>query len=94
MERITLTKQELESLEIIQEDHMNQFYCLVNDIFNDVISNSKTIKEAKEKLKELRIHSGTNGETMPLITIYKKVEEILDKKIDATPIQEWHRGEI
>ncbi|MFI3546905.1 hypothetical protein V5G65_12675 [Mammaliicoccus sciuri] len=81
MERITLTKQELESLDIIQEDHVSQFYCLVNDVFNDVISNSKTIKEAKEKLKKLRIHSGIDGEKIPLITIYKKAEEILDKKL-------------
>ncbi|EGQ1629936.1 transcriptional regulator [Staphylococcus pseudintermedius] len=87
MEQITLTKEELGLLNSIQERHINKFNVLVNDVFNEVVSNSNTFKEAKEKLKELRIHSGTNGDIEPLIDIYKKAEEKLEEKINATPIK-------
>ncbi|UXR79026.1 hypothetical protein [Staphylococcus sp. IVB6227] len=94
MQRITLAKEELELLNSVQKAHLNQLNCLIGNVLNEVISRSKTLKEAKEKLKELRVHSGMSRDKIPLIAIYKEAEEILEKKIDATPIQEWHRGEL
>lgn len=88
MEYITLTKEEWELLDSIQEGHVNKFNSLVNDIFNEVISKSNTFKEAKEKLKELRIHSGMRCKSIPLLTVYEKAEEKLEEKINATLIKE------
>lgn len=88
MERITLTKEKLELLNSIQERHVNGFDCLVNDVFNEIISNSNTFKEAKEKLKELRIHSGMKYETTSLLAVYEKAEEKLEERINATLINE------
>lgn len=94
MEQITLTKEKLELLNSIQERHVNGFDCLVNDVFNEIISNSNTFKEAKEKLKELRIHSGMQGETTSLLVVYEKAEEKLEERINATLINEWRKGGI
>ncbi|WP_194746677.1 hypothetical protein, partial [Staphylococcus chromogenes] len=88
MEQITLTKEKLDLLNSIQEHHVNKFNCLVNDVFNEVVSNSNTFKEAKERLKELRVHSAMSGDTKTLVAIYKKAEEKLEEKINATLINE------
>ncbi|WP_369041160.1 hypothetical protein [Staphylococcus chromogenes] len=88
MELITLTKEKLELLNSIQERHVNGFDCLVNDVFNEIISNSNTFKEAKEKLKELRIHSDMKYETTALLAVYEKAEEKLEERINATLINE------
>ncbi|RIM08469.1 hypothetical protein [Staphylococcus chromogenes] len=88
MEYITLTKEKWELLDSIQERHVNKFDCLVNDVFNEIISNSNTFKEAKEKLKGLRIHSDTKYETTALRVVYEKAEEKLEERINATLINE------